>query len=202
MRVLVATVVVALLGGCAAPASQQIDQLNLSSCCTSPGQLPASGALAAESAGDFSPQTPLVMMNGKRSPAVRFLVPPELAGRKLQVRASPMQAGFKSGGIAFAPVAAVFLAADGTPVAASHDTGLDAGPAPFSGYSYALWRTVTVPERAASAVFYSDPGLYGTEQTFAYRFGGTVPAGGALLAMSAPAKAFYKVYGGFSVKVL
>ena len=205
MRILFAgTIAVALLSGCAAPASQQIDQLNaVAACCTAPGQLQATGTLAAENAGELSPQTPVIMMNGKRSPAVRFLVPAELAGRQLQVRASPMtQALIKSGGLAFAPVAVAFLAADGTPIATARDTGLEAGPSQSLAYSYALWRTVTVPDGAASAVFYSDPQLYGSEQTFAYRFGSMVPAGGVLLPMSAHAKAFYKVYGGFSAKVL
>jgi hypothetical protein len=193
----------ALLGGCAAPVSQQLDELNASgACCTLPGQLKAAGTLAAESVGELSPQTPVAMMNGKRTPAVRFLVPAEFAGRKLLVRASPMQAGLYSHGIAFAPVAVAFLSTDGAPIAAAHDTGLVAGPAQSIAYSYALWRTVTVPEGATSAVFYADPALYGTEQTFDYRFGGMVPAGGIAVPMSANAKAFYRVYGEFSVKLL
>jgi hypothetical protein len=174
---------------CAAPVAQQLDRLNRSAaCCKQLAQLGPAGTLAAESAGNLSPETPLVMMNGKRTPAVRFLVPAEFVGRQLQVRAAPMQNGLYSGGIAFAPVAVGFLAADGTLIAPSADSGLDAGPAQSIAYSYALWRRVTVPGGAVSAVFYSDPALYGT--------------GGVLLPMSANAKAFFKVYGEFSVKVL
>ena len=204
MRVLFSgAVAVALLGGCAAPASQQVDQMNnAAACCTAPEQLQAAGTLATESAGELSPQTPLVTMSGKRTPAMRFLVPAGLAGRQLEIRSAPMQAMLWSGGIAFVPVSAVFLAANGTPIAAPHDTGLEAGPSRSIAFSYALWRTVTVPAGAASAVFYSDPALHDTEQTFSYRFSSTVPAGGILLEKSAHAKAFYKVYGGFSVKVL
>ena len=171
-------------------------------CCALLVQLKAAGSLTAENVGDLSPETPVVMMRGKRTPATRFLVPAGFAGRKLLIRASPMEAGLYSGGIAFAPVAVAFLSTDGAPIAAADDTGLVAGPAKSIVYSYALWRTVTVPEGAASAVFYSEPALYGTEQTFDYRFGGLVPAGGVAIPMSANAKAFYKVYGEFSVKLL
>lgn len=204
MRVLLpGAVAIAVLSGCAAPASQQVAQLNaVAACCAAPQQLQAAGTLATGIAGELTPQTPVVTMNGKRTPAMRFIVPAELAGRQLEIRATPMQARLWSGGIAFVPVATVFLAADGTPIATPRDTGLEAGPSRSMAFSYALWRTVTVPAGAASAVFYSDPALQDTEQTFAYRFGGMVPAGGVLIAQSAQAKAFYKVYGGFSVNVL
>jgi hypothetical protein len=204
MRTLfVSFAIVALLSGCAAPVTQQIDQLNMAAtCCRQLGQVEPRGNLAAESIGNLSQETPLVMMNGKRSPAVRYLVPAELVGRQLQVRAAPMQDGFFSDGLGFAPIAVAFLAADGTLIAANDDSGLSAGPAQSIAYSYALWRRVTVPGGAVSAVFYSDPALYGTVQTFAYRFGSMVPAGGIVLPMSANAKAIFKVYGEFSVKVL
>lgn len=192
-----------VLSGCATPISQQTDQLATSTaCCSEFGKIHPSGTIGAETNGEFAPQTPLVLVDGKRSPAVRFLVPAALAGRQLEVRFSPMDAGYGSRGLAFAPVAIAFLAADGSTLPIVADSGVEAGPARSFAYSYALWRTVTVPAGAASAVFYADPSLYGTERMFSYRFGGLMPAGGILLAQSANAKAIYKVYGEFSVKTL
>ena len=203
-NLLLAAVTVAVLSGCAAPLSHQYDQLNSSvACCTEPAQLKPAGTLGTDIVGVLSAQTPLVMMNGKRSPALRFLVPAELAGRQLEVRLAPQVVStLAGGGNAFAPIAVAFLAADGTPIAAAADSDLEPGPAQSIAYSWTLWRKVTVPAGAASAVFYSDPARHGTQKVYAYRFSSLVAAGGVVMPMSGNAKASFKVFGEFSVKAL
>lgn len=204
MRSLLFVAAIAVLSGCAAPMSQQIDQLNTAgACCTALAQLNPAGSLTSMTMAALTPQTPLVMVDGKRSPAVRYLVPAELAGHQIKVRLAPQTPlGIGNRPLAFAPVTLSFLATDGATLPIAVDSGLEAGPAESIAYSYALFRTVTVPEGAASVVFYADPVRYGTEQQFAYRFGGLVPAGGILIPMSANAKAVFTVYGQFAVKTL
>ena len=197
-------VAVAVLSGCAAPLSHQYEQLSTSAaCCTELAQLASAGTLGTDVTAALSAQTPLVLMNGKRSPALRFLVPAELSGRQLEVRLAPQAlSNFAGGGNAFAPVAITFLAADGTPIATTNDSDLEPGPAQSIAFSWTLWRKVTVPAGAASAVFYSDPVRHGTQQTYSYRFSSLVAAGGVVMPMSGNAKASFKVFGEFSVKAL
>ena len=204
MRTLFITAVTAaILGGCAAPMSQQLNELDTSAaCCTELAQLATAGTLGSDITGSLSPQTPLSMINGKRSPALRYLVPAGLAGRELLIRIAPKDPGTfaRRDGMAFAPVAIGFFAADGSSIAPAANSDFYAGPAQSIAYSYALYRRVTVPAGAASAVIYSDPARYGTAQVFDYRFSAQTAAAGIPLAMSANARGAFKVFGDFSVK--
>jgi hypothetical protein len=192
------------LVGCAAPLTEQINSLDkTTACCQAVTEIKPAGNVDTIVTAALTQNSPLILVDGKRTPAMLYSVSADLAGKALRVRVAPSEPSFGvRETLRFAPIAVMFLDAKGNTLASSSDSGLRGGPAESFAYSYALWRQVTIPATAVSVVFYADPALYGTRQRLDYRYGGIQPVAGILIAGTANAHAEYAVYGEFLAKVI
>jgi hypothetical protein len=199
-------IVPALVSGCAAPINDQTDALaKISGCCTPVSNLPVAGSLGGSIKAELSPAVTVTEIGGKRSPALRYVLPADAGGKVLLIEATPYDPGLQeyyTQTLRFVPVSVVFLDASGSPMTTTKDSGLIGAKASSWAYSFSAWRHVTVPNEAASVVFYSEPALHGIKQPLNYQFGGMVPAGGILIPMNGSANARYTVFGGFAAVII
>ena len=205
-RFILALASLLFLAACSTPVAEQVRRLQLAApCCAALTDLQPVEVLSAEISGELSESSRVVSVGGSKTPAIMFRLPEGSAGRVLEIHATPdMGAVTEGGSLIFTPISVVFLAADGSTVAPSADSDLNAAHGGVM-YLFILARQARIPSQAVSAVFYADPARIGKSQTMQHQTTSyLMPAGGILIPIAgrSSVKAIYAVYGKFSAKLL